>query len=199
MDHTDTTPTAPVSRRFLAQVCVGLLWFSAVLCGALLLSRALLLPRFTLFSVGGQTLSPPAMAVREQALRAQMLTLEEERAVLVLPFQDALFSHLKEEKRSLPSLQDVRRELRASAARSAPADQVALEAVTFRAADRRVEVRGDVRAGSSSLTVLAAFVDGVERLPFVADLERPSFVRVDDPSRGIHAPFAFSFTLVSPP
>jgi len=166
------------------------------LTGALSLSWTILLPRFTQFAVGDFTFTVREMAANESALRAQLQTMEAERIRLVLPFQDALFSVLKQEKYAVPSLNEVRREVRHAAVRAQTGDAVVLQEMTFDASQRRVQVTGDVRgAGASSMTVLAAFLGEVERLSFVEKMEHPPFSRIDDPEIGVHSPFRFSFSL----
>ena len=196
MHPTDTQSSAALSGSFLRTLSRGLLLFSAVLTAVLFLSWSVLLPRFTQFAVGDGAMTPREMAQREGALRAELVTMEAERIRLVLPFQDALFSMLKNDKQSIPSLEAVRREVRQAAARAQAADMVLLQEISLDATERRVVVTGDVQgAGVSSMTVLAAFLGEVERLAFVDTLEHPSFSRVDDPVIGIHSPFRFSFTL----
>lgn len=196
MHHTDTVSSPPVSQTFLSGFRHALLLFSGALCGVLLFSWAVLLPRFTRFTVGETSLTPLAMSVQERSLQAQLRTMEEERIRLVLPFQDSLFTYLKEEKRSVLSLEDVRRELSQAAARVDAADFVVIESLAFDAGTRSVQISGDVRgADTGSMTVLAAFIAEVERLPFVSALERPPFTRITDPVIGMHSPFQVTFTL----
>jgi hypothetical protein len=198
MHQTDSQTAAPFSRRFFTQLGFGLFWFTAVLTGSLLLSWVLLLPRFTRFTIGEQTLSPRAMADRERALHAQLLNMEQKRSVLVLPFRDALLTHIKQTKHALPSVRDIRQSLHRTIALHGTPAPVKLETIIVDIAQRHVEVRGMVTAGSSSLTVLAAFLDDLEALPFVHDLQRPALIRQDDPTHGIIAPFLLSFTLTPP-
>jgi hypothetical protein len=199
MPPIDTASPAPVSRAFLRGISQGLLVFATVLTAVLLLSWMFLLPRFTRFRVEGRTLTPDAMAAYEHSLRAELLTMEEERIRLVLPFQHPLFSHLQSAKQAHPPLTDLRAALRHAAARVQATDAVVLQSLHVEGGTGRVEMTGDVRhVGPRSMTVLAAFLDEVEQLPFVTGLERPAFSRVDDPVIGPHSPFHIVFHWIFP-
>lgn len=198
MSDTSPTPAAPrLLQDALHRMAQPLLLFSGVLFGLLALSYIALLPRFTrLHRADGTALSPRAIAQYEQRLAADLLTREEERIKLILPVQDDAFDALKERKRDMSFL-TLRDQLKQAAGRLGEAgDAIVLLHVSMDG--NRVKLEGDVRnVGTRSMTVLAAYVEEIERLPFVADLTKPSFTREQLPDGGFRSPFSFDFRLTS--
>lgn len=197
----DTAPSTPASqplREILSRMASPLLLFAAILFGLLLLSYVLLLPRFTnLHRPDGTALSPRAIARYKHALAADLATAEEERIRLVLPINDKTFDELKERKRALTFV-ELREELLQAAARIGETDAV-LSLAHLAIDGDAVTVEGDVRnVGTRSMTVLAAYVEEVAGLPFVLDLERPSFTRERQSDGSFRSPFVLRFRLIRP-
>lgn len=198
MSDIETSEPAPTRMNLLARLSLWLLLFSGVLFVLLGLSWLFLVPRFTWFSAEDTKMSPREMATYEQRLLADLRNMEQTRTRLVLPVSHKGYMLLKEEKRAAPSMETVRAELTKAAARTSRGETILFQEIHLDLPARRVTVRGDVRsAGLSSMTVLAAFVEEVENLSFVSDLERPTFVREQSPDTGPHSPFAFSFSVSS--
>lgn len=199
MSDTHINPPAPQPLQdILRRTALPLLLFAGVLFSLLLLSYSMLLPRFTrLHKADGTALSPRAIAQYEKTLAADLTRSEEERVRLVLPVNDESYNALKEKKRDL-SLMDMESELLKTAARLGETnDTVVLNKLSI---DGDVVVAdGDVRnVGTRSMTVLAAYVEQLDALPFVADLERPAFLREQLPDGSYRSPFTIRFRLVRP-
>lgn len=199
MSETNTdTPAEKPLQSILRRASVPLLLFAAVLFTLLLLSYAFVLPRFTrLHKADGTALSPRAIARYEKTLAASLLEQEEERVRLVLPVNDEAYAALKEQKRSL-TLTELEEQLIQAAARlGETSGTVSVVRLSLNGED--VHMEGDVRnVGTRSMTVLAAYVEELEGLPFVADLQRPAFTREQLPDGGFRSPFSIRFTLKRP-
>ena len=197
MTDTHILSASPTSslRAILERSMGPLLLFLAVLCGLLLLSWMLLLPRFTQLEVEGKKMGAGELHRYRQELQATLSTLEQHRTVLALPVQDPDFLRLMQQKQAHLTAQDVRSRLHLAAARvSDVPDAILLSRFSFDVASGAVEVEGDVRnVGPRSMTVLAAFIDQVEQMPEVSELTRPAFQRSDDGDGGFHSPFHFVF------
>lgn len=184
---------AVVASTILTRVSSGLLLFSAVFAGVLLLSWYFLLPRLTQLKLQGQTVSLSAILPYEQTLRAQITELETKRTTLVLPVQDATYDALKVQSLCYPLPQDIAHTLQTAAAQMG--ENVVHVASSAYSADGSVTLSGEVRnVGPRSMTVLAQFVKEVEKLPMVDSITTPAFVRENGPS-GYFSPFTFTLTL----
>lgn len=193
MSESQSFPTAPTAH-WLKRLSSVLLIFSGALFVLLLVVSTVLLPRMASVRVGDALLSPEDASEREQKLRAELLAMERTRKQLVLPIAFPAYEELKEEKRQAPSLALLRADLRRAAERTGEAAGVVIESLTLDAAQGTAEAAGRVEnVGPRSMTVLAAFIEEVEKLPVVRDLERPSFKREEDRERGFFSPFMFRF------
>lgn len=197
----DTQPTAAVStsRRIpYEKFAAPLLLFSGVLCFLLLVSFFGFLPRFTRFyRDNGVAMSPSAMVQYHKTLSADVARREKERERLVLPISDPLYKALKTKKIETLSLGELRDELQQAAGRLGEThDSIIFQELSVDG--HQIVVRGDVRnVGTRSMTVLAALIEEVSRLPFVSDFQRPAFTREGTVQTGLHSPFTMSFTYVS--
>lgn len=173
--------------------------FSLSLFLLLFLSWFFVLPLFTSFAVGdGQRISSIAMARRERELGEQVRALEQRRQALSLTIGDPAAVALRAQVARDRSLRDIAERLDATAHTIAGTGGViVLTGLTVDSEHGVVEVDGDVRnVQLRSLTVLSQFVDALSRAAFLSDLERPSFVRIEDPDIGPHSPFHLSFRLL---
>jgi len=168
----------------------------AIFSGALLLLLALaqvaVLPMFNKFEVNGQVLRPRQLAQYRADLVQKVNDAESKRDDLVLPIHDETYRTLRDTKDNLPPLATARAAIEAAARVTQGSGSIVL--LRYHAEGDAITVRGDVRAGVSSMTVLASFIEKVEALPFVSAFTRPAFTREEDPDLGAHSPFTFSFT-----
>jgi hypothetical protein len=193
------TPTRPQTlEAIMNRVSMPMLLFSGVLFGLLLLSYTLLLPRFTqLHRADGMAMSPREIARYQRQLAASLTEQEEHRVRLVLPVNDEHYTELKTKKQGTLSLTDLREQLMQAASRAGEnADVVQLTKLSIEG--NSVSVEGDIRnTGTRSMTVLAAYIEEVAKLPIAADLVRPPFTRVALPDGSYHSPFKFTFTVAA--
>lgn len=196
---TDTNTQLPANHSFsaiLARVSMPGLIFSGSLYVLLLMSYMYLLPAFTnVKRPDGVAMTPRAIAEYEKSLAASLISAEEHRLVLVRPVDDPLYLSLVEQRANKPSIESMEEQFRQAAARlGEPGKGVVLRRITLKRDS--VSIEGDVRnVGLSSMTVLAAYSDQVASLPFVSELQRPSFTREKLPDGSVHSPFLFRFTI----
>lgn len=188
----------PNPETIVTRVATPLFSFSAVLFLTLLASQAFVLPTLTTFRVGEVDVSVDEAIAYERALRAEVTSLEDARAELVLPYIDETHDALMRAKRRTPSVVDLRHDLETTMRRaieSSGAD-VRVDAVLYEAAARSVRVRGEiVNDGPSTMAALGAAVEAVKAMPGVADLEPPALTREELPDGGYRSPFRFTFLL----
>ncbi len=197
MTDTNTQTAASSSlSAILARVSMPGLLFSGSLYALLLTSYIYLLPAFTnVERPDGMAMTPRAIAEYEKSLTASLVSAEEHRLILVQPVDDPLYRSLVEERASKPSIESMEEQFRQAAARlGEPGKGVVLSRITIEGDS--VSIEGDVRnVGLSSMTVLAAYSDKIAGLPFVSELQRPSFTREKLPDGSVHSPFLFRFNL----
>ncbi len=193
--------TAPVveapSTSILQRIAPPFFAFSMVLFLSLLASQTFLLPQLTTFRVGEVNVSVDEAMAYERTLRADVLSLEDDREQFVLPYIDDTHDALMTQKRRTPSIIDIRSRVETAMRRVVEeADAaVSVDAVLFENETNAVTVRGSViDPKPSSMAVLAAAVDAVKALPDVADLIPPTLTR-EQVGDGYRSPFKFTFTL----
>ena len=181
----------------LRRVAVSLLLFTIALLTLLLLSRMFILPRVAEVEVKGVRRSVEDLTMYHISLLAEIARKEQQREASVAPVIDPVHEMLKESRRANLAFPQMREELlQEAAALVSEPDAIHLNAITYDADAKTVEVSGDVRnVGTRSVTVLAAFVTTVRNMPFVKSVQDPSFSRQEDPGIGVHSPFTFSFVL----
>ncbi len=192
-------PTGGHQRLFdiASRSMLPLLLFSVALFVLLLLSWLMVVPQFTKLAVNGQVLSPVNVLSLQAKLQVDVSSLEDRRVTLVLPQIDLQYRPLLNAARHDTDVQAMLFELSAAGARASNATGVVtMQRFSFDASSGEVRVEGDVRnVGVRSLTVLASFIEEVEKLPFVHDLQRPAFTRIEDPALGPISPYVLTFYL----
>jgi hypothetical protein len=200
MSETSTQTLAPQQLSTIVhRMALPSLLFSGSLFGLLLLSYLFLLPAFTRVErPDGVAMSPRAIVEYERSLAADLTAAEEHRLTLVRPVDDEQYRALVESRMARPSPAVLEEQLRQAAARLGEAGKgVVLLRIAVDGDD--VTVEGDVRnVGLSSMTVLAAYIDEVEPLPFVSALQRPPFIRETAADGSVHSPFTLRFILIHP-
>ncbi len=183
--------------EILRRIAMPFLLFAAVLAVLLMLSWSMLVPRLARVDVGGRTLTAEEIRAYRVDLAAQIVAGEGQRRDLVLSVQDPAYIALKQSRRSALPVTQLLAELETQAAAGADQpDAVHLSFLRYDILSGSGSLRGDVRfVGSRSMTVLASFVDVLGRLPVLASVTPPPFIREDDPVTGAHSPFALSFTV----
>jgi len=186
-----------IESTILQRISLPLFSFSAVLFLSLLASQAFLLPRLTTFRVGELDVSVDEAIAYETSLRAEVLSLEDERTELVLPYIDDTHAALMEEKRGTPTIVDIRTRV-ATAMEGVAQDAGAetfIDAVLYEAETRSVTIRGRIEDPKpSSMSVLAAAADAVRALPDVEALAPVALTR-EEIAGGYRSPFTLTFRL----
>lgn len=183
-----------------ARFALPLLVFAFVLAGALSFSWWFLLPRLAGVPLHGEMLYGASLTRFYADLHDRVRTLEQERNHLVLPGQDPLSQFLRHLRRSDVTLIPLMDMLFQSAKKVVPenADAVLLASFAYDAEERTLMLTGDVRGvGPRSMTVLAEFIEALQRLPFVEAVEHQRFTREEDPEGAFHSPFTLLLRLRS--
>lgn len=195
---TITAPTIePKPATILQRIAPPFFSFSFVLFLSLLASQTFLLPKLTTFTVGDVEVSVDEAIAYERQLRADVLSLEDKRDELVLPYIDDTHDALMKLKRSMPSVVDVHSFVESAMRRVAEraGATVSVDAVLIDNDANTVTVRGSViDPNPSSMATLAAAVDAVRALPEVTQLDPPALTR-EQTDDGYRSPFRFTFRL----
>lgn len=185
-------------QRLLSMVAMPLLVFALVLTAALVASRAVLLPRLTQVSVGGQMHAATDLRALQADLLSRVSDAEDLRNMLVRPMSEATFDAAKARRASQHNIMNVESDVKRLAS-SYDVDGkhvIVFTAFHIDGVTGAVSLSGDVRnVGPQSMTVLASFLDDLTKLPGVRDMSPGKFLRVDDPDIGPHSPFNVSFVL----
>lgn len=189
--------TEKVETTILQRIAPPFFAFSMVLFLSLLASQTFLLPQLTTFRVGEVNVSVDEAMAYERTLRAEVLSLEDDREQFVLPYIDDTHDALMSQKRHAPSIIDIRSQVEKAMRRvvEEAGATISIDAVLFENETRTVTVRGSVTDPKpSSMAILAAAVDAVRALPDVTDLTPPTLTR-EQVSDGYRSPFKFTFNL----
>ena len=190
-----TSPTARSLREVLRQSSMPFFLFAVTFLGLVVLSSAVLLPRFQRVPLAGQLLTLSEARHHEEELLATMQLLEERRTSATFPTRDGLYQALQAQVADAPSWIRLRTEITQTTTRIVDAGAIHLSSMTYDAAGF-VDLEGDVRgAGARSLTMLARFDDALGFLPGVTAVRRPIFTRIDDPTLGPISPFSIRLTI----
>lgn len=196
MEHTQTQETSAETvplKNILQRNAEPFAIFSGSLLLLLVLAQFVVLPLFNRFEVDGQQLKPDQLARYQAQLTQEVAEAEADRDLLVLPVKNETYHFLQAQKENLPPLVSVKSSMEEAARETQGAGSIVF--LHFDFDGRMFHVRGDVRAGLSSMTVLAAFIEKAEALPFIATFNRPTFTREEHETLGAHSPFEFSFTM----
>ncbi|MBI3816787.1 hypothetical protein HY285_04570 [Candidatus Peregrinibacteria bacterium] len=192
----DTAPTVRTCG-ILERVSLPLFLFAGSLTSLLIVASATLLPRLTRIEADGSLSSIDQLRIRRSQLTAHVHTQVQRREMLLLPLQDAIYDALKAARAGEGDLSLLQRKILAQAASltSVP-DAIHLDRSAYRADQKLLVLEGDVRhVGPHCMTLLAAFVDQLTKLPEIADIPNPVFTREDDPATGPHSPFSLTLHL----
>ena len=172
--------------------------FTLLLCALLTASQVFILPRLAQVEVSGQKRGLTEMLTYRDQLQSRISDAEQLRYRLMLPGEDARYLFLRTQRdgqMTLPALQELVR-AQMQMAKGESGAEIVIESFRYEPLTKTAELRGDVRsAGTRSMTVLAAFVDGLQQSKQIASLDSPLFTREDDPLTGPHSPFRFTLHL----
>jgi hypothetical protein len=192
------TPAGLSPALIARRIAMPLLIFAAVLTALLTLSWYLVLPRYTAFAVDGKMIAASALPDYEREVQDDIARSAARREELALPTQDATYLAAVTDRADDASLRAERDFLDATIAKIDAMETVEVTALRVRA-DGAVQASGDVHgAGLGSMTLLARFVDAVAADDGVTDLQPPAFTREQDPERGPHSPFTFTYRRAAP-
>ncbi len=188
----EQAPTKASFRSILDRIAEPFAIFSVALFVLLLIAQIGVLPLFNTFDIKGQKLSPNQLSQYKAQLVQKVNDAESARNDLILPIKNETYHLLQTQKDVLPPIATVKAALESAARETQGSGSIVIARIHVDG--KTVAVRGDVRAGLSSMTVLATFIEKVESLPFIKTFTRPAFTRETDPVLGAHSPFTFSFT-----
>lgn len=172
--------------------------FSFVLTFLLGLSWYLLIPELTRVTVSGQPRDIVELQEYNNNIQHEIKELEAKRGAFLLPVQNELYQRLKTVKDKRSQFEDLRREIQQVSSELVPDrnDVIVLSQFAYNAATRQAVIRGDVRnVGPRSMTVLARFVENIQNINFVIDVESSKYMRLEDPTLGFYSPFTLRIRL----
>lgn len=171
----------------------SLLLFCAVLASVLAFSYYVLLPSLTRVPVSGQLMPAMDVADYRRDLRAELVSLEEDRAAFLRPQRDPVFDALQEARRN-----DVAITVFAASFAEVAAQvqgDAAIEIEGMGIANDSVSVQGSVRSSRpDTLTVLATFVEQASHIQGIEGSNPASFTRSQDGDQFV-SPFDLTFRL----
>lgn len=172
--------------------------FSLVLAGLLTVSWYVLVPELTHVEVNGSVRGLQELKSYKAGLEAQITRMEDERGTFLLPVDNDVYVRLKSMKESRLQFQRFRSELSYIMKNIVPDQKnvVKLESFVFDAENGTAEIRGEVRnVGPRSMTVLAQFVEQLQSLPMVADIDTSRYTRQESADNGFFSPFVLRLTM----
>lgn len=131
-------------------------------------------------------------------LEAQILQLEERRGTYLSPVQHTLYERIRSIRNHRMQFQEFRSQMRSINFNLVPGqfDVVAISGFYFDAASNTVEMRGEIRnVGPRSMTVLAQFVEEIDRMLMVTHIETSRYRRLEDEDGAFYSPFTLRVTL----
>lgn len=171
--------------------------FCFVFASLMTVSLAFLLPRYTSIDVGGALRNAAQIRAYRAELTSQIAAKEEERRRLVLAVHDPQYDALKERRRNRVPLAQLRKQLMEHAVKITERENVVhWKYFAYDPEGKTLNVRGEVRnVETRSMTILAALVQSLNHLSFVASVTTPTFTRKEDPKNGPISPFDITLTL----
>lgn len=166
--------------------------FSLVLTALLGLSWYLLVPELTRVEIGGTVRGLQELKSYKADLEGQIVTLEDKRGSFLLPVDHDLYERLKTLKDDRLKFQELRREIRQIITDLVPGrtDVVSVSGFYFDAKTNTGEIHGQIHnVGPRSMTVLAQFVEDIDRIPMITNIETSRYTRQEGGNGSFFSPF----------
>ena len=197
MDNTQNTYQDSL-ESIVKRTAFPFFFFALVLTGLLALSWYLIVPQLTHIEVNGTVRDIDELQAYTSDLNAQILTLEDERKTFLLPVNNALYERLKTLKESRSGFQALRSNLNRIMKTMFPdrSDVFAIADFSFDAEGNSARLRGEIHnVGPRSMTVLAQFVEAIQALPFVTEVQTDGYTRQESDAYGFYSPFTLHIQL----
>jgi predicted CopG family antitoxin len=173
--------------------------FSVVLTALLAVSWFILVPELTRVEIGGSVRGLQELQAYKVDLEGQIVALESQRGSFLLPVDHDLYQKLKQLKDERMKFQELRREIRQVIKELVPGrtDVVILSGFYFDASKNVGEIHGEiVNIGPRSMTVLAQFVEDINNIPVVMNVETSRYTRQEGQKPGsFFSPFTLRITI----
>jgi len=166
--------------------------FAMVLAALLTLSWYVLVPELTRVEVRGNVFGISELKSYKHDLESQIFALEGERSSYLLPVDDDLYERLKSLKKDRTKYQELRTAITKVVQDMFPdrRDIIQITNFHFNGATSIAEIRGSVRnVGPRSMTVLAEFVEAIDRIPMIISIESSRYVRQENEDGTFYSPF----------
>ncbi|MCA9370480.1 MAG: hypothetical protein KC680_00785 [Candidatus Peregrinibacteria bacterium] len=194
----DLQHPGPTLSDIVRRTAIPFCLFAVVLTGLLTLSWLLLIPQITDVTVGGQSRDVSHLQEYNNQIQGEITLLEHKRGAYLLPIHHEVYERLKVIKNERSQFEDLRKELKRIRNELVPGNStvVSIASITFDAGKHTADIRGDIRnVGPRSMTVLARFVEAVQAINFVIDVEPSQYTRKEDPTLGFYSPFTLHIRL----
>tara|TARA_Y100000310_G_scaffold71946_1_gene67884 strand:+ start:49705 stop:50289 length:585 start_codon:yes stop_codon:yes gene_type:complete len=172
--------------------------FALVLATLLTLSWFLLVPELTRVEIGGTVRGLQELKSYKADLEGQIVTMEQQRGQFLLPVDHDLYERLKGLKNERLKFQQLRSEVNQVITHLVPGrtDVVALSGFYFDAQTNVAELRGEIHnVGPRSMTVLAQFVEEIDRIPMVISIETSRYTRQEGANNSFFSPFTLHISV----
>lgn len=172
--------------------------FALFLVLLLSLSWYLLIPQLTRTEISGEQRSLSQLREYHSDLQAQISSLEGKRGTFLRPVNHRVYSRIQSLKTRRSVFQSLRSDVNHAMMTLVPGKKnvVLLSHFSFDARTRKAEIRGRIaNVGPRSMTVLAQFIEAIDRIPEVLDIERSRYTRVQHDDGSFSSPFTIVLTV----
>lgn len=198
------TKTIPVIKQphsfgdIARRTALSFFLFAAVLTLLLSLSWYLLVPGLTRVEVGGSVRGMQELKEYKMNLDAQISTLKQQRSTFLRPVEHDLYQKVKVLQQERLGYQQLRRNVHTAISELVPGKKnaVSLSGFYYNGSQKQAEIRGRVHnVGPRSMTVLAEFVEKLDRIPGIITIDASKYTREETADHEFYSPFTIRFQL----
>lgn len=186
----------PATRSGLYRLGGYALLFSMVFAVMVWGSVVFLLPQWNVIEVSGGEHTVEELMQLKAELASQVEEKEERRSSLITPIQDDAYTGMKRSRGTLQHLQVHQALMNLIRTFPAGSTTVWIASETIDVEKNSITLTGDIRnTGTRSMTVLAEFLDALQKIPTVTSLSSVPFTRQHSESIGDFSPFTVTLAL----
>lgn len=172
--------------------------FATVLTVLLSLSWYLLVPELTRVEVGGSVRGMQELKEYKMNLDAQISTLKQQRSTFLRPVEHDIYQQVKLLQQERLGYQKLRRSINSAISELVPGKKniVSISGFYYDGSQKQAELRGRVHnVGPRSMTVLAQFVEGLDRIPEIITIDASKYTREETADHEFYSPFTIRLRL----
>ena len=191
--------TQPIPANIVHRIAVPFLMFAAMFTALFFVSTHAVLPALLSVEVAGSTRNVQEVKAYHDVLQERIEQKKQQRTALIFPMEGTDYRKLadwKHDQYSLHFLQSSISQLAKSMPATKEGSAVFIQSFRYYPIDGLLEIEGDVRnVGPRSMTVLAQFVETLQKESFVQSVQHPTFRRIESPTLGFVSPFTLTIAL----